>query len=215
MTTFASDWCLAEFNRMARRPASDAVTDATKYGYLTLGQREVLREIGVRYPDALYATGGAVTLTTSDNAVYTFGTDTSGNAVAPLGYVGIYRSLNDIPDNPLVEGIDYLDEGTQIRIPNNRTGPATLYARYIASPDDIDASHQPVLRPAEARILLVIKAVERFAEDNRDYDLATLAQNRWAREFPIHLLAMRTRFRRGDDTVVRTDPWGGATGMLG
>lgn len=196
MATFDSAWCLAEFDRLAGRPDTDEITDAQKYARLAQAQVEVVGEIAGIYPDALYQ--APTTLTTSDNKTYTFGTDGQGHDVAPYGHVGIYRSLEHIPDNPLVEGVDYLNEGTRIRIPNNRTEQATLYGRWIPTPTDISASQEPALRPAPARILIVVKAVENFAgEGAHQPALQQTMTGRYAREFTKWMLILRTQFRNG------------------
>lgn len=193
---------LSMFNEMAQRPASDEITDATKYARLARAQLHVINEIAARYPDALY--GAPATLTTSDNKVYTFGT-AEGSPIAPLGHVGIYRNLEDIPDYPMIPGVEYLDEGTQIRIPNNRTEASTLYWRGITTPDDLDASTEPAIRPAPARILIVLKAVMDFArEGNRRPDIAAEMERRWGLEFPIWMLTFKTRFRSGGALIVDT-----------
>lgn len=198
MATWDKAALLALFNRYAQRPATDAITDAAKYQRLSEAQMAVIEAIAAIYPYCLYRTGGPTTLSTSDSKVYTFGNDGNNeNAQGPLGHVAVFRNLADYPDNPLIEGIDYLDEGTQIRIPNNRT-EGTLYWTGIPTPADITASVEPSLRPAPARILIVIKAVERFAlEGGHNPSLAADMRLMWADEFPKHMLAWRTRFRRG------------------
>ena len=47
------------------------------------------------YPHAAY--GSLPTLTTTDNQIYTFGTDANGYAKFPMGKGNIFRSLNDGP----------------------------------------------------------------------------------------------------------------------
>lgn len=200
MALFDGPSCLSIFNRLAGRPTSgDEISDASKYLRLTEAQLEVYHAIAAIYPYCLYRSAGPTTLTTSDSKVYTFGNGGSGeNAESPLGYVKIFRNLSDYPDSALVEGVDYLNEGTQIRIPNNRTDAATLYWMGVPTPDDIDASTAPALRPAPARILIVIRAVENFArEGSRNPQLADEMERKWAREFPTHLLAWKTQFSQG------------------
>jgi hypothetical protein len=204
MATWDSADLLARFNRNAGRPSSDEITDATKYARLAEAQSDVIHEIAAIYPYCLYRSAGPTTLTTSDNKVYTFGNDGNSVAMGPVGHVKIFRNLADYPDCALVEGVDYLNEGTQIRIPNNRT-EGSLYWMGVPTPDDIDASTAPALRPAPARILICIKAVENFAmEGNRDEALANLMARRWATEFPRYMLTWKTQFSQG-----------GALGMTG
>jgi len=204
VATYDSADLLSRFNALAARPTADEVTDPDKYSLLATAQLKVIEEIAARYPDCLYS--APATLSTSDGNVYTFGNDGSGNAVAPMGHVGIYSSLNSIPDNPWVKDIDYLDEGTQIRLPNNRTFGGTLYWRGIATPTDISASQAPSLRPANSRVLIVYKAVMEFGlRGGLRPEITTAAQALWSAEFPVHMLNWKTRFRRGGALLLFTD----------
>lgn len=198
MASWTSSDLLAQFNELAGRPSSDEITDATKYARLARAQMAVIEDVAGIYPYCMYLSSGPTTLTTSGNKVYTFGNDGQGQAAAPLGYAAIFRNLEDYPDNALIEGVDYLDEGTQIRIPNNRTESSTLYYTGIPTPTDIASGQEPALRPAPARRLIVIKAVEHFArEGGRDFALADDMSSLYTREFAKHMLAWRTRYRRG------------------
>lgn len=200
MALFDGPSVLSMFNRYAGRPTSgDEISDVNKYLRLTEAQLDVIAAIAAIYPYCLYRSAGPTTLTTSDNKVYTFGNAGSGEyAEAPLGYVRIFRNLSDYPDNALVEGVDYLNEGTQIRIPNNRTDASTLYWMGVPTPDDIDASTAPSIRPIPARILIVIKAVENFArEGSRNPQLADEMEHMWAKEFPKWMLAFKTQYSQG------------------
>jgi hypothetical protein len=197
VSTYDSADLLGRFNALAARPSSDEYTDADKYSLLATGQMKVLEEIAIRYPDCLYQAPTAMS-TADSGATFTFGTDGNGYAVMPYGHVGIYSSLNSIPDNPWVPGIDYLDEGTLIRMPNGRTYSGTLYWRGIATPADIAAGTQPSLRPAPARVLIVYKAVEEFGlRGGLQPEVTTAAQALWAREFPTWMANWRTHFRNG------------------
>ena len=199
MATWDKAYLLAMFDRLAGRPDADEISDANKYVRLAEAQNEVIQDIAALYPYCLYRSGGPTTLTTSDNKVYTFGNDgNSENAQGPIGHVAVFRNLEDYPDNPLIEGIDYLNEGTQIRIPNNRTEQSTLYWTGITTPADITASVEPTLRPAPARILIVIKAVKNFAEEGDQLPtLAASMERRYAQEFGKWMLVFRTQFRKG------------------
>lgn len=142
--------------------------------------------------------GAMPTMTTSDNQVFTFGTDTNNYPIFPIGKTGIYRNLADIPDYPMVEGCDFLDEGNQIRIPNNRTYTGTLYWRGIQQPADIDATHQPSLIPEASRELFVIDAVRQFANEySRNPALAQAMESEFAQAWPRWLLAWKTQFKSG------------------
>lgn len=138
------------------------------------------------------------TLSTTDNQVFTFGTDANGYPIAPIGKTGIYPTLSAIPDWPWREGYDYLNEGTQIRIPNNRSYTGTLYWRGITNPPDIDATHQPSLNPEASRELIVIDAVRQFAlEFTRNLNLAAAMLAEWQDAWPTWCLAWKTQFRHG------------------
>jgi hypothetical protein len=148
------------------------------------------------YPKVAY--GSFPTLSTTDNQVYTFGTDSNGYAITPIGKTGIYPTLNSIPDFPWREGQDYLNEGSQIRIPDNRTYSGTLYWRGITQPVDIDATHQPSIIPEGARELIVIDAVRQFSEEGaRNPNLAALMLGEWNTAWPTWCLAWKTQFRQG------------------
>jgi hypothetical protein len=215
MAAWDSADLLARFNRYAGRPSSDEISDATKYARLAEAQSDVIHEIAAIYPYCLYRSAGPATLTTSDNKVYTFGNDGNSVAMGPVGHVKIFRNLADYPDCALVEGVDYLNEGTQIRIPNNRT-EGTLYWHGIPIPIDIASggSAEPALRPAPSRVLIVIRAVWNFAlEGNRDAALAEAMERKWYREFPKWMLVFKTQFSQGgalgltgvDRAVLRQD----------
>lgn len=200
-TGYESTDLLSQFNLKAGRPAVDTVSDTVKYDQLARSQDRVIAYMTPVVPNSLYpkvAYGSLPTLTTTDNQVYTFATDGRGYPTFPQGNGGIFRSLNDIPSNPLVPGQDYMIEGTQIRVPNNQTLPATLYWYGITTPAAITASVQPALFPEVSRELIVIDAVRQFSQaGKRDFDLMTAMQNEWDRVWPQHTLVWRTQFRDG------------------
>ena len=177
MASYASSDLLALFNRYTGRPTSgDAVSDADKYNRLAQAQNVVLEDLAARIPRPQYSHavyGSTPTLTTSDNQIFTFGTDANSDPSFPIGKVNIYSSLASIPNSPLVEGVDYLWEGTQIRIPNNRTYTGTLYWRGIAPAEALSSTVQPTLSPPPARILIVLEAARSFCvEGGRNPELA-------------------------------------------
>jgi hypothetical protein len=197
MASYDSADLLAQFNELTGRPSTDEITTATKYARLARAQQEVIGDIAGIYPQCLYRTGGPTATTTSGGIVHTFGTDGQGHAVAPLGQVWIGRSTSRYPDPDLIEGQDYMNEGTQIRMMNERV-ESTLYWMGIATPTDISASQEPALRPAPARRLIVIKAAETFGrEGQRDLSLADDMERLYAKEFAKHMLTLRSQFRTG------------------
>lgn len=202
MTTWASSYLLTKFNQLAGRPPADAgITDAQKYQRLTDAQNAVIADIAARAPWTLYQKvgyGSIPTLTTTDNQVFTFGTDVNGDPLFPQGKVMIYPNVNAIPGYPWVEGWDYLQEGTQIRIPNNGTWSQPLYWRGIAPVLDITASNQPSIIPPPARILIVLEAVRVFGEEgNRNPALAATMAAEYGKQFPRWMLVFKTQFKSG------------------
>lgn len=203
MASYDSADLLAQMKELADIPTTSEFTSAALYSRLARAQQDVIEEIAGIYPNCLYRTTGPAALSTSDSKVYTFGTDGQGHPVAPMGFVQVFKNLSDYPDSPMIPGLDYLDEGTQIRIPNNRTESGTLYWQGIPTPTDISASQEPALRPAPARRLIVIRAVETFArEGGRNYALADDMERLFATQLRKHLLVWRTRFSSGGALMV-------------
>lgn len=202
MATWTSANLLTLFNRLSGRPASgDSISDADKYSRLTDAQNVVLEDAASRVPKAFVSKAGYAsmpTLTTSDSQVFTFGTDVNSDPLFPIGKVEIYPSLQAVPDSPWIEGIDYLNEGSQIRIPNNRTWGGTLYWRGIAPALTIDGTNQPTIIPPPFRILIVYEAVRRYAEEGkRDVELADRMRANYERDFARFCLTLKTQFSNG------------------
>lgn len=206
MATWDSADLLTSFNEKAGRPAVDSITDARKYARLAKAQNRVIALMAGVVPYSLYpkvAYGSLPTLTTTDNQVFTFGTDTNGYSVFPMGKGGIYSNLNDIPDFPWIEGRDFISEGTQIRIPNNGTYTGTLYWYGIGQPADISASVQPALFPEASRELIVIEAVRQFSQEFlRNKELADEMRLEWddgngRGAWPTWCLTWKTQYRKG------------------
>jgi len=202
-TPWSSADLLAAFNRRTARIAgqADAILDADKYDRLADSQERVISEIASVAPQILYPRdpyGYYPQLETYDNQIFTFGSDENGYPITPIGKVGIYPSLAAIPDAPWRLGSDYLQEGNQIRLPNNRTYSGPLYWRGITQTPRLSAKQEPVLFPPPSRELIVIDAVKEFAtEGNRNVDLASLMQDAWDRRWPTWCLTWRQQFRAG------------------
>jgi hypothetical protein len=150
---------LAKAQELLNRPTTDeALSTTIWYSLLTSAQKRAFGDLLPRIPDAMV--GSPTLLSTADGGeTYTFGA-----GVYPVGHAQVFASESDIPDCPLEEGIDYLYEGSSIRIPNNATrtfgdGP---YARWVSLPGVIDGSTEPTLI-APARMLIVYDAVKRAA----------------------------------------------------
>lgn len=197
MADYDSSDLLARAKRYARRPATDeSYDDVAWYASLTESQGEAIAFIVTRAPDAQY--GDPVLLTTSDGGyTYKFGTDPDGDPEFPLGHCEIYASKNNIPEEPLEPVVDFLLEGTKIRIPGNRTrafadgGP---YARFVLLPRKINATNQPTLVPKTARMIIVYGAVERWASRPGSGADPTYWEKRKKEEMGAALLLYRTQY---------------------
>jgi|ERR1051325_3390241 hypothetical protein len=205
MLPYDSEHILSLFNRLTGRPmppAADAVTDIMKYQWLTEAQNEVVSEIAAVAPQALYQRGAPGEMQTTDRKIFTFGTvtvDEVERPVVPFGKVQLYRNLSDVPDRPLREGIDYISEVSQIRIPGNRTLSGTIYWRGIVMPDPITAEVAPALIPPEANELTAIRAARNFAESGnlRNPALADRMEKRWKQRWPHLCLLFKRQFQSG------------------
>jgi len=146
----------------AKRPATDASTsDAEWYQRLSAAQDQWLAIFAAHVPHTQIA--APEQLATSDNKVYTM-------AAYPLGHV----EFRDGRTGPLLslgpefsETADLVLEGQSVRIPGNRTRvfASGLWARYVPTGTVISASVEPVLKPAYARVLLVLQAVADWARE--------------------------------------------------
>ena len=224
MAVYDSAYLLKLFDRFTGRPATDAVTDASKYERLTDAQAEIVADIAVIYPACLYPTM-TPTLSTSDNKTFTFGTDDNGYAIAPMGKASIYASLDDVPTNPWRPGLDYIPlGGTSIQIPNNNTYSGTLYWRGITPPGVIDGSgdNEPVLFPEASRRLIAYRAAISFLEEGgRQLDLAAFYAAKYGHPlsqnpglFASWMLEWRTQWANGGVIGNRLTGLAVATGSL-
>lgn len=179
---------LTQFNELTGRPDVDAITDASKYQRLTRAQQQIVADIAAICPTVLYppvAYGAIPQLVTTDNQLFTFGTDSNGYPIAPIGKTGIYAKLGDIPDYPWVEGRDYVQAGaTAIRIPNDNLWTDPLYWVGVAPPADISASSEPSLFPEASRELIAVRAAYNFCQEaNRNPALAAQLGQRYG--YPV------------------------------
>ena len=192
---WASSDLLTRFNEWAARPTSnDPITDAQKYRRLSDGQDQIILEVANLSGRILYS--APVLMTSADGGyVYTYGVDGNGYALFPLaGH--IYPTLSAVPSYPWVPGVDYLDEGTQIRSLNNAPFPVAPYWYGISQPQQLSSSVNPVIQPPQARVLIVIRAVQDYAEEGgRNVELAAIMGARWAREWPVYATQIRKHLR--------------------
>lgn len=205
MALYDSAWCLAKFNTLAGRPASgDSITDAAKYERLAEGQSRVIAEMSFRCPDSLMPHASTLPTMTSvaGGNIFTFGTDGDGYAIAPMGKARIFDSPASFPQYAWVEGWDYVNEGTQIRLTNNRTWTAPLYWYGITLPASLSASVQPALFPEPSRILIVYEAVKLYAQEGgtRNMDLVALMDSNLqsrAGGYPVWMAVWKSQFSSG------------------
>lgn len=210
-TGWQSTDLLTRFNQVAGRPTTDAITAAQKYVFLSDGQESALAEIAGITPRQLY--GAPTAMTSSDGGLtWSFGTDGNGYALFPMGRASIYPSLNAIPDYPWRPGVDYLDRGTTVVMPNNIPWSGALYWVGITPPVQIDATNQPIIQPPPARTLIVTRSVQQFAEQFlRNAALADQMQIRWDRDFPKYMTMIRKHFSgsRPTGSVTQGSGYGG------
>ncbi len=198
MATYDSVDLLALTRIECRQPiTSDFPQDGDVYQMLSRGQEDVLFRLSVTVPESQY---GAPTLLTSADGgnTFTFGTDSDGNNIFPLGAVEIYRTLQAVGDTNQAcsSPDDYLFEGDRIRVPNAMTwsGPGP-YARWITPPLKITASVQPVIKPIQARECLVYFGASKLWRVLGNNDMAAAAMQDYERCFARNQLAMRVQFQ--------------------
>jgi hypothetical protein len=205
---------LARLRTQLRRPSTDeTLTDAQGYQALTDAQNAIYEDVFTRSPDSM--TGALVALTSLDGGyTFPFGTDANGDAIEPLGHVGIYTSPAAVADCAWQVNVDYLNEGTRIRIPNGRTYSGTLYWRGVLPPAAISATSPPSLTPASARVLIVYWAAAEYAGwgDLKD---ATSYRNKYTEGLGRLLLRLKTQFRLGPSYTPLLSFGGGGNGGSG
>lgn len=169
MALFDSADCLARLRVQIRQPDTTGLcTDAQCYLWLGQGQMDVFTRLAVYAPDSNRI--APTQMTTSDSGyTYTFGTDsslpTNYTDLYPVGKVAIYRVKADIPDWPMVEGVDYLMEGNRIRMPDNQPFSGTApYYQSLTLPASLDGTTAPTLKPVQARELIVDAAAVLYAK---------------------------------------------------
>lgn len=185
---------------------ADGTTDAW-YDLLSEAQDHWVRRIASVYPEALY--GAPVKLTTADGGyTYTFGNDADGQPIFPLGHVEVRMSRTG---RVLIPGTDWQNndfvlEGNKIRMPNGKSKTFTdgPYARFVSPPTQISAVVQPVINPPQARILIVLRAVIKWATNGGLRDPSP-----WEREEQVEweniAAAYRTQFHLAGAQAINED----------
>lgn len=152
---------LARCQFRSRRPASDeSMTPQDWYNLLTDAQMHWVRQFATHFPEQMYE---SETLTTADSGVtYTFQSEPLGHYELRASATG--RLLAPGPDWDMAA--DYVANGQTIRFPGGRakTFPSGPVARYVKTPNAIDSSNEPTLKPVHTRQLLVARACIEWAE---------------------------------------------------
>lgn len=196
---------VARVKRYINRPTNDElVTDALIYALLTEAQSEELADLASLAPTSQM--GAPVALTSSDGGVtYTFGTDAAGHAIFPLA-CEVYAEVNgrEMRACSWNSWGDFVIEGDKIRMPGNtpQTFTAGPYARFVRADGVIDGSTEPILKPANYRIVLVWSALIKFAAIGGLRDPSPWEENYRASKLKL-LTAVRTQF--ADSAGVATE----------
>lgn len=214
MGLYDTAYLLQQCKLYAQRPASDEqMTDARWYALLTEAQSTVVMELSKACPAHFYT--APVLLTSADSGkTYTFGTDADGDNIVPFGHVEVYAKENGrslyANNYDALGGDSFVIEGDHIRMPGNRArtfgnGP---YARFVAEPQIIDATHavDSRLRPKAMRMLLVWDALTRWCQvgqlrDPRSY------QESFARDLQAAHLTLATQYANQGTPSIGAEWW--------
>lgn len=160
---------LARFQEECLRPANETGSEAfiaRAYRYLSDAQSEWITTIAAVAPESQM---GAPTQMVSTDEGYTYEfRDANGETVFPIGHAEVRASRSGALLMPTFDasGVgDYVPEGNRIRIPNGQTRafPDGPWARFVAPGGTIDADTEPTLQPPHARILIVYRALAKWA----------------------------------------------------
>lgn len=171
MALYNTAGLLSFIKQQSRRPTTDnEMSDTTWYTYLSKGQRQWMAVLANICPEANLTAPTQIT-SADGNVTYTFGVDSDGNPITPLGHVELYDGPRGILLRPGTfddTGCDYVPQGNLVRFPGNvsRTFNNGLYARYVnAQPVDIAFGVEPVMQPVYARELIGYRALILYAEE--------------------------------------------------
>lgn len=151
---------LARVRRYLRQPStSDFPGDTDIYAALSETDNQVRRRVLMACPWLMLS--APTLMTTADSGLtFTFGLDSDGSPIQPMGGYALFRQTTDVPDFPLEKGVDYLDEGNRIRMPAGRAsqinwpGGAPYFYGNLPSVQ-ISSLVEPTLEPVDRRVLLV------------------------------------------------------------
>lgn len=205
---------LAQCKKYAQRPTSDAqMDDPSWYELLTQAQSEVIAKLSTSFPAHFY--GAPVQLVTADGGkTYTFGTDADGDNLAPFGHVEVYARENGrVYYASTYDGYatdSFVIEGAKIRMPRNvaRTFSNGPFARFVAEPGVIDASHEVDTRlvPKQFRQMLVWDALSRWCAIGQFRDPTTYQQY-FARDYETAVMTLATQYSSQGTPSFGADWW--------
>jgi hypothetical protein len=153
------------------RPTTDQAftvtsTDDVLYDFATEAQDRIVKLLATFAPDAMWTVPTAM-VTSDSGATFTVGTDVDSATIFAIGHYKVYAQRSNIPDNPLIPGIEFTVEGSLIRMPNNTTrvfsDGATPWIQYVAPSNVVASGSQPTL-PKIARMAMISDASRRCAE---------------------------------------------------
>lgn len=190
------------------RPSPDEMmtvssTDDVIYDALTEAQFDVVLHLASRVPDAVMTVPTQLTAG-SENKTYTFGDDADTESIIALGHYRLYDLRENIPDYPLIEGVDYTVEGSLVRIPGNvgRTfdGSGGPWGQWVNPPGTISSSNEPTVSKV-ARLPVISGACAKIAANRLKQDPSEyLAQ--YEAELAEAVTALTTRsFMRGGNPM--------------
>jgi hypothetical protein len=181
MALYDSADLLARTKRLARRPGTDEdITDPIWYEKLAEAQVQWMGELAALVPEPNYS--APEQLTSPDGGfTYTLAAEPLGGHLELRATRG---GLVLLPGTDWGDG-DFVLEGQIIRIPGGRSRsfPNGPWARYVKAPGVLDATNQPVMKPAFARLLLPPTACYLFALEGGIRDpghYEKLMQERWS-----------------------------------
>ena len=165
MAKYDSADLLSRCQRYADRPAADLdVTPADWFAWLSEAQDALFSQwAAMPFASALYR--DPVALVSDDGGLtYKFPGLAPGEFVTPMGAVELKASgassLVLVPGAEWSTGADFVIEGDRIRFPRGVRRVDPPIARYIVEPSAISGDVEPVLKPVNARILLVYRALQ-------------------------------------------------------
>ena len=188
---------------------ADSISPFIKYDFLATAQDYVIQRIASASAKTLFSPPEQ--LTTADGGLtFTFGTDANGYPLFPMGRTGIYANLASIPGGAWTPGIDYLDEGTTIRMPNNTPYTGTLYWYGLQAAPRMSDTVQPILMPPSIRMLIARRAAAMFAESGqiRNPQIADRQTLEFEKEFGEAMTLLRKHFKNSGCLGRMLMPWG-------